>query len=60
MKRSEEQNDREEDASDFLSQIPGRFVVAEEELDGPVDEEYERYAERLVTCQSRKSGTASA
>jgi len=56
MKRGEEQNDREEDPSDFLSQIPDRFIVAEEEVDRAVYEEYERYAERLVTCQPREIG----
>ena len=56
MKRGEEQNDREEDPSDFLSQIPDRFIVAEEEVDRAVYEEYERYAERLVTGQSREIG----
>jgi hypothetical protein len=56
MKRGEEQNDREEDPSDFLSQIPDRFIVAEEEVDRAVYEEYERYAERLVTCQPQETG----
>jgi len=55
MKRGEEQNDREEDPSDFLSQIPDRFIVAEEEVDRAVYEEYERYAERLVTCQPQEA-----
>jgi hypothetical protein len=49
MKHGGEQNDREEELSDFLSQMPDRFIVAEEELDVAVYEEYERYAERLPT-----------
>jgi hypothetical protein len=50
MKRGEDKNDREEEISGFLSDIPDRFIVTEEELDGAVYEEYEKYAERLMTC----------
>ena len=56
MRRGEERNEDGEDPSDFLSQIPDRFIVAEEEVDRAVYEEYERYAERLVTGQSREIG----
>ena len=56
MMRGEEQNDHEEDPFDFLSQIPDRFIVAEEELDRAVYEEYERYSERLTTRQPQEGG----
>ena len=56
MKRGEKQNEDDENLHDFLSQIPDRFIVAEEELDGAVYEEYEKCAERLITCQPREIG----
>jgi len=56
MKRREEQNDHEEDPSDFLSQIPDRFIVTEEELDWAVHEEYARYVQHLKGCQPQDAG----
>lgn len=56
MMRGEERNDHEEDPSEFLSQIPDRFVVAEEEFDEAVYEEYERYAEGLMTGLPQADG----
>jgi hypothetical protein len=43
-------------ANSLAASIPDRFVVAEEELDGAVYEEYERYVQHLVTCQPQEVG----
>jgi hypothetical protein len=56
MKDGEEQNTDDESLYDVLSQIPDRFIVAEEELDRAVHEEYERYVQRLMTIQSQEGG----
>jgi len=56
MKRSKGQNEDDENLHDFLSQIPDRFFVAEEELDRAVYEEYERCAEHLMNCLPQVDG----
>lgn len=50
------QNESERSISDILSQVPDRFVVAKEELDGAVYEEYERCVQRLISHQSQEGG----
>jgi hypothetical protein len=56
MEDGEQQNKNDDGPCEALSQIPDRFVVAEEELDGAVYEEYERYVQHLVTCQPQEVG----
>jgi len=43
MKDGEAPNGNDDGFCEALSQIPDRFIVAEEELDGAVFEDYERY-----------------
>ena len=56
MKHGEEQNTDDESLRDVLSQIPDRFIVAEEELDGAVHAEYARYVQGLLACQPQEVG----
>jgi len=55
MKHGEEQNKDDEILHDVLSQIPDRFIVAEEELDGAVHAEYARYVQSLMACQPQEA-----
>ena len=49
------QNDDEENLLDALGQIPERFIVAEEELDRTVYEEYSEYVQHLASCRQDES-----
>jgi len=42
-KDGEERNENDDGLCEALPQIPDRFIIAEEELDGAVFEDYERY-----------------
>ncbi len=54
MVRSRTTND--DGLREALSQIPDRFVVVEEELDGAVHAEFARNVQRLMACQSQEVG----
>ncbi len=56
MKHGEEPNKNDESLHDILFQIPDRFIVAEEELNGAVHEEYARYVQSLMACQPQEAG----
>jgi hypothetical protein len=56
MKHSQEPGANDDGFCEALSEIPDRFIVAGEELDKAVYEEYERYAERLTTCLPQVDG----
>jgi hypothetical protein len=56
MKDGEEQNENDDGLCEALSQIPDRFVVAEEELDGAVHAEYARNVQHLMACQPQEVG----
>jgi hypothetical protein len=56
MKPGEEHDEDQEGLQDVLSQIPDRFVVAEEELDGAVHAEFSRYGHRLLSSQPHEAG----
>jgi len=55
MKDGEEQNENDDGLCEALSQIPDRFIVAEEELDWAVREEYAKYVQRLLSSQPQKA-----
>jgi hypothetical protein len=48
-------NDDEESFLDALGQIPERFIVAEEELDRTVYEEYSEFVQHLASCRQDES-----
>ena len=56
MKPGEEHDADDEGLHDALSQIPDRFIVAEEELDAAVHAEFSRYVHRLVSSQPHEAG----
>ena len=56
MKRGEEHDEDDEGLHDALSQIPDRFIVAEEDLDGAVHAEFSRYVPRLLSSQPHEAG----
>ena len=56
MKHGEEHDEDDEGLHDALSQIPDRFIVAEEELDGAVHAEFSRYVHRLLSSQPDEAG----
>ncbi len=56
MKHGEEHDEDDEGLHDALSQIPDRFIVAEEELDGEVHAEFSRYVQHLLSCQPHEAG----
>jgi len=55
MIHSQEHDEDDESFDDVLSQIPGRFIVAEEELDRTVYAEYSRYVQHLSPCQPQEA-----
>ncbi len=56
LKHGEEHDEDDEGLHDALSQIPDRFIVAEEELDGAVHAEFSRYFQRLLSSQPHEAG----
>ena len=56
MKHGEAHDEDDEGLHDGLSQIPDRFIVAEEKLDEAVRAEYVRYAHRLAACPPGEAG----
>ena len=56
MKHGEEHDEDDEGLHDALSQIPDRFILAEEELDGAVHAEFSRYVQHLMSCQPHEAG----
>ena len=56
MRHGEEDGKDDEGLHEALSQIPDRFIVAEEELDGAVREKYAKYVQRLLSSQPQKAG----
>ena len=56
MKHGEEHDEDDESLHDPLSQIPDRFIVAEEEIDGAVHAEFSRYVHRLLSSQPHEAG----
>ena len=56
MKHGEEYDEDDKGLHDALSQIPDRFIVAEEELDGAVHAEFSRYVQHLMSCQPHEAG----
>jgi hypothetical protein len=57
MTHGEEPDLDDEGLHDALSQIPDRFIVAEEALDGAVHAEFSRYAQRLLSSQPHEAGS---
>ena len=51
------QNNDEEDLLDAFGQVPERFIVAEEELDRTVYEEYSRYVQHLAFCPQEEGAS---
>ena len=56
MKHGEEHDEDDGGLHDALSQIPDRFIVAEEELDGAVYAEFSGYVQRLLSSQPHEAG----
>jgi hypothetical protein len=56
MKHGEAHDEDDEGLHDGLSQIPDRFIVAEEMLDEAVRAEYVSYAQRLAPCPPDEAG----
>lgn len=56
MKHGEEHEEDDEGLHDVLSQIPDRFIVAEEELDGTVHAEFSSYVQRVLSSQPQEAG----
>lgn len=57
MKHGEEHDADDEAVQDALSQIPGRFIVAEEELDGAIYAEFSRYVQCLLSSRPHEAGS---
>jgi hypothetical protein len=56
MKHGEEHDEDDEGLHDALSQIPDKFIIAEEELNGTVHAEFSRYVHRLLSSEPHEAG----
>ncbi len=56
MKHDQKRDEDDEGLDDVLAQIPDRFIIAEEELDGAVHAAYSRFVQRLTSCQPQAAG----
>jgi hypothetical protein len=56
MTHAEEHDLDDEGLHDALSELPDRFVVAEERLDGALHAEFSRYVPRLLSGQPHEAG----
>jgi hypothetical protein len=56
MIHGEEHDEDDGGLHDAPSQIPDRFIIAEEELDGAVHAEFSRYVKRLLSSQPHEAG----